>query len=41
MEYRALVGCRDVVVSFAAVTELRFGALKAGWGELQLERVDA
>ena len=34
-EYRALIGSRAVVVSFAVVTELRFGALKAGWGELR------
>ena len=34
-EYRALIDDRPVVVSFATVTELRYGALKAGWGELR------
>ena len=32
MEYRALVGCRDVVVSFAVVTEPRFGAFESWLG---------
>src|SRR5574341_56500 len=34
-EYRALIANRRIVVSFASVTELRYGALKAGWGELR------
>ena len=34
-EYRALIAERTIVVSFVTVTELRFGALKAGWGELR------
>jgi predicted nucleic acid-binding protein len=33
--YRLLVADRPVVVSFVTVTELRYGALKAGWGELR------
>jgi predicted nucleic acid-binding protein len=33
--YRALIAGRRVVVSFATVTELRYGALKAGWGDLR------
>lgn len=33
--YRALIANRHTVVSFASVTELRYGALKAGWGELR------
>ena len=35
VEYRALIGERVIVVSFVTVTELRYGALKAGWGELR------
>lgn len=34
-EYRGLISGRPIVVSFATVTELRYGALKAGWGELR------
>jgi predicted nucleic acid-binding protein len=34
-EYRALIGARPIVVSFITVTELRYGALKARWGELR------
>jgi tRNA(fMet)-specific endonuclease VapC len=40
--YRAAINGRSVVVSFVTVTELRFGAIKAGWGEIRrrsLERV--
>ena len=33
--YRSLIARRPSVVSFATVTELRYGALKAGWGELR------
>ena len=33
--YRSLIAERAVVVSFATVTELRYGALRAGWGELR------
>lgn len=34
-EYRALIAGRPIVISFVTVTEMRFGALKAGWGELR------
>jgi tRNA(fMet)-specific endonuclease VapC len=34
-EYRSLIGGRPVMISFATVTELRYGAVKAGWGELR------
>jgi PIN domain-containing protein len=40
-EARRVIGNRARVVSFVTVTELRYGALRAGWGELrrrQLER---
>ncbi len=33
--YRSLIADRLVVVSFATVTELRYGAIKAGWGQLR------
>lgn len=36
---RALVAGRTRVVSFVTVTELRYGALRAGWGELRLRRL--
>ena len=34
-EYRSLIGARPIVVSFVTVAELRYGALKARWGELR------
>lgn len=40
--YRSAIDRRPVVVSFVTVTEMRFGAIKAGWGEMRkrsLERV--
>lgn len=33
--YLELIDGRPVVVSFISVTEVRFGAIKAGWGELR------
>lgn len=33
--YESLIAGRSVVISFATVTEVRYGALKAGWGELR------
>ena len=33
--YPSLIGGRPIVVSFVTVTELRYGAIKAGWGELR------
>lgn len=37
---RVAIGGRTRVVSFVSVTELRYGALRAGWGELRLRRLD-
>lgn len=34
-EYRSMIANRRIVISFATVTELRYGALKAGWSELR------
>ena len=34
-EFRELIAGRPVVVSFATVTEMRYGARKAHWGELR------
>jgi len=34
-EHSHLIEVRPVVVSFATVTELRYGAIKAGWGDLR------
>lgn len=34
-DYRALIAGRPTLVSFATVTEMRYGALKAGWSELR------
>lgn len=33
--YINLIQARPIVVSFATVTELRYGAVKAGWGDLR------
>jgi predicted nucleic acid-binding protein len=33
--YRSLIGGRSVVVSFVSITEMRFGAIKAAWGEIR------
>jgi len=33
--YRELIGDAPVVLAFQTVMELRFGALRAGWGELR------
>ena len=40
--WRAAIDGRSIVLSFVTATELRFGAIKAGWGEIRrrgLERV--
>ena len=34
-EDRTLIGTRPIVVSLITVAELRYGALKARWGELR------
>ncbi len=35
VEYRDIIGARVILVSFITVTELRYGTIKAGWGELR------
>jgi hypothetical protein len=37
---RRVIGRRARVVSFVTVTELRYGALRAGWGGLRLRRLE-
>jgi predicted nucleic acid-binding protein len=39
-DYRSLVAGRPIVVSFATVTEMRYGAIKAGWGQLRRRALD-
>ncbi len=39
-EYRRRVAGRPIVISFVVVTELRYGALKAGWGELRARALE-
>lgn len=39
-EFRRLVDGRPVVVSFVTVTEMRYGALKANWGELRRRELE-
>lgn len=34
-DYRKLVADRPVLVSFVTIAEMRYGAIKAGWGELR------
>ncbi len=36
---RARIADRTAVVSFVSVAEIRFGALRAGWGELRIRRL--
>lgn len=38
--YRTLIGHSPVMLSFQTVTELRFGALRANWGELRRRRLE-
>ncbi len=38
--YRAVIDGRSVVVSFVTVTEMRFGAIKAGWGEIRRRHLE-
>lgn len=38
--YRELAGESPVVLSFQTVLELRYGALRAGWGELRVRRLE-
>ncbi|MHB1846314.1 MAG: PIN domain-containing protein [Deltaproteobacteria bacterium] len=37
---RRVVGRRTRLLSFVTVTELRYGALRAGWGEFRLRRLE-
>jgi len=39
--YQPFLAGRAVLVSFATVAELRYGARRAGWGEQRLRRLDA
>jgi hypothetical protein len=36
--YRLLIGPRRVLLAFHTVMELRYGALRAGWGDLRRRR---
>ena len=38
--YRQLIGATPVVLAFQTVMELRFGTLRAGWGELRRRGLD-
>lgn len=38
--YREIIGGEPVVLAFQSVMELRFGALRAGWGELRRRRLE-
>jgi predicted nucleic acid-binding protein len=38
--YRELIGAAPVLLAFQTVMELRFGALRAGWGELRRHRLE-
>lgn len=37
---RRVIGRRTRLLSFVTVTELRYGALRAGWGEFRLRRLE-
>ncbi|MGH9028175.1 MAG: hypothetical protein ACRDV4_00945, partial [Acidimicrobiales bacterium] len=39
-EARRTIGDRIQIVAFITPTELRYGALKAGWGELRRRRLE-
>lgn len=38
--YRDLIGRQPVLLAFQTVMELRYGALRAGWGELRRRRLE-
>lgn len=38
--YRDLIGPQPVLLAFQTVMELRFGALRAGWGDLRRRRLE-
>lgn len=39
-QYRRLIARRPVVVSFVTITEMRYGASKAAWGELRTRTLE-
>lgn len=39
--YEPLIGDRPAFISFQTVAELRFGALRRGWGEHRMRRLEA
>jgi tRNA(fMet)-specific endonuclease VapC len=38
--YRELIGAQPVLLAFQTVMELRYGVLRAGWGELRRRRLE-
>ncbi|WP_412176937.1 type II toxin-antitoxin system VapC family toxin [Mycobacterium heckeshornense] len=38
--YRQVIGSRSVLLAFHSVMELRYGAMRAGWGELRRRRLE-
>lgn len=38
--YRQLIGPKPVLLAFQTVMELRYGALRAGWGDLRRRRLE-
>jgi len=38
--YRGLIGTTPMLVAFQTLMELRYGALRAGWGELRRRRLE-
>jgi len=38
--WRAVIGASPAVLSFCTVTEIRYGALRAGWGDLRRARLE-
>ena len=38
--YRRLIGAAPALLAFQTVMELRFGAIRAGWGELRRRRLE-
>jgi len=38
--YRVLIDTRPVLLALQTVMELRYGALRAGWGELRRRRLE-
>ncbi len=40
LRYRDLIGVAPVVLAFQTIMEIRYGALRAGWGELRRRRLE-